>query len=158
MQSQSCKVYQKPRPGQHGRPSCPFELYEYSRWLGNGPAEYALVQGTSCIRKTSTWRTVTGIRTPWSFHRADIPRLRAMRPVRTDIGVHFAGGSAADVDASWVAESDEPECIRRNDAKEGNFRPTLNMSGEEGVVVPCWGQTPLGICLEIIICTKKLFF
>lgn len=41
------------------------------------------------------------------------------------------------MDASGVVESDELECIRRNDAKEGNFRPTLNMSGEEGVVVSC---------------------
>ena len=32
---------------------------------------------------------MTGIRTPWSFQRAVIPRLRAISPVRMEFGVHF---------------------------------------------------------------------
>lgn len=37
-----------------------------------------------------TCRTVTGNLTPWSSHIAVTPRLRAIRPVRTEVGVHFA--------------------------------------------------------------------
>lgn len=36
-----------------------------------------------------TCKTVTGIRTPWSFQSAVIPRLRAIRPVRIEFGLHF---------------------------------------------------------------------
>jgi hypothetical protein len=38
-----------------------------------------------------TCRTVTGNLTPLSSHKATIPRFRAIRPVRIDIGVHFRG-------------------------------------------------------------------
>ncbi len=34
-----------------------------------------------------TWRTVTGNLTPWLSHITVIPLLRAMRPVRTEVGV-----------------------------------------------------------------------
>lgn len=34
-----------------------------------------------------TWRTVTGNLTPWLSHITVIPRLRAMRPVRIEVGV-----------------------------------------------------------------------
>ena len=34
---------------------------------------------------------MTGIRTPWSFQRAVIPRLRVITPVRMEFGVHFDG-------------------------------------------------------------------
>lgn len=37
-----------------------------------------------------TCNTVTGTRAPWSSHIAVIPRLRAMRPVRIEFGVHLA--------------------------------------------------------------------
>jgi hypothetical protein len=36
---------------------------------------------------------VTGIRTPWSFQMAVIPRLRAISPVRIEFGVHFDDAS-----------------------------------------------------------------
>ena len=36
---------------------------------------------------------MTGIRTPWSFQMAVIPRLRAISPVRMEFGVHFGGAS-----------------------------------------------------------------
>lgn len=52
-----------------------------------------------------TCRMVTGKRAPWSFQRAVIPRLRAMRPVRIDVGVHLAGvGVAAACEAPAAAE------------------------------------------------------
>ena len=38
---------------------------------------------------------MTGIRTPWSFQRAVIPRLRAITPVRMEFGVHFGGDAAS---------------------------------------------------------------
>ena len=44
-----------------------------------------------------TWRTVTGKRAPCWSHIAVMPRFRAMTPVRTEFGVHFA---AAEVDDS----------------------------------------------------------
>ena len=54
-----------------------------------------------------TWRTVTGKRAPCWSHIAVMPRFRAMTPVRTECGVHFAtteeDGSAASalVTALW---------------------------------------------------------
>jgi hypothetical protein len=55
---------------------------------------------TRCsLLRERTWRTVTGYRAPWSSHIEVIPRLRAMRPVRTEVGVHFAGAAGVDVDA-----------------------------------------------------------
>jgi hypothetical protein len=55
---------------------------------------------TRCsLLRERTWRTVTGYRAPWSSHIDVIPRLRAMRPVRTEVGVHFAGAAGVDVDA-----------------------------------------------------------
>jgi hypothetical protein len=38
-----------------------------------------------------TCSTVTGTRAPWLSHIAVIPRLRAIRPVRIELGVHLAG-------------------------------------------------------------------
>ena len=36
-----------------------------------------------------------GFLAPWSVHKEVIPRLRAMRPVRTELGVHFASATPA---------------------------------------------------------------
>jgi len=36
---------------------------------------------------------VTGIRTPWSFQIAVIPRFRAISPVRMEFAVHFDDAS-----------------------------------------------------------------
>ena len=47
-----------------------------------------------------TWRTVTGKRAPCWSHIAVMPRFRAMTPVRTDFGVHFAAAEADDSAAS----------------------------------------------------------
>jgi hypothetical protein len=46
---------------------------------------------------------VTGIRTPWSFQRAVIPRLRAITPVRMEFGVHFDGAASGCEIAEEVA-------------------------------------------------------
>lgn len=54
--------------------------------------------------RSRTCKTVTGIRTPWSFHRAVIPRFRAMRPVRIEFGVHFC--VLADSDDAVVLSED----------------------------------------------------
>lgn len=66
-----------------------------------------------------TWRTVTGIRTPWSFQRAVIPRLRAITPVRMEFGVHFDGASASGCEfveevATGGAFSEIGVCSRRS--------------------------------------------
>lgn len=55
-----------------------------------------------------TCKTVTGIRTPWSFHIAVIPRLRAIRPVRIEFGVHFLGSVLFDDVVVLLAEVDCP--------------------------------------------------
>ena len=46
---------------------------------------------------------MTGIRTPWSFQRAVIPRLRAITPVRMEFGVHFDGAASGCEVAQEVA-------------------------------------------------------
>lgn len=60
---------------------------------------------------------MTGIRTPWSFQRAVIPRLRAITPVRMEFGVHFDGAaSGCEVEeevATGGAFSEIGVCSRR---------------------------------------------
>lgn len=50
-----------------------------------------------------TCRTVTGSRAPLSSHITVIPRLRAMRPVRIEFGVHFAPEPSDDMHGEAVA-------------------------------------------------------
>lgn len=60
---------------------------------------------------------MTGIRTPWSFQMAVIPRLRAISPVRMEFGVHFDGVSCcefADEVATEGAFSGIEACNRRS--------------------------------------------
>ena len=61
---------------------------------------------------------MTGIRTPWSFQRAVIPRLRAITPVRMEFGVHFddaaSGCESAEEVATGGAFSEVGACSRRS--------------------------------------------
>ena len=59
--------------------------------LGSSLADSDLSEHFSQINGKSllTCKTVTGNLTPWSSHNATMPRFRAMRPVRMDVGVHF---------------------------------------------------------------------
>ena len=50
---------------------------------------------------------MTGILTPWSFHTAVIPRLRAINPVRIEFGVHFCGPEGSDGVVSVVVAEEE---------------------------------------------------
>lgn len=71
----------------------------YSDWSSRTVLMFAVTWQFSSYTKRSvvrlvhgmivehTWRTVTGNLTPWLSHITVIPRLRAMRPVRTDVGV-----------------------------------------------------------------------
>ena len=57
---------------------------------------------------------------PWSFHNAVIPRLRAIRPVRKEFGVHFGG--------DWVSIAAEvlsgaAECMNLLESHIGGRRP-----------------------------------
>lgn len=61
---------------------------------------------------------MTGIRTPWSFQMAVIPRLRAISPVRMEFGVHFgdvaSGCGFAEEVAIGGAFSEVGACSRRS--------------------------------------------
>ena len=52
---------------------------------------------TDKIPKARTCSTVTGYRAPCSSHIAVIPRLRAIKPVRIELGVHVGPFSLSDV-------------------------------------------------------------
>lgn len=57
-----------------------------------------------------TWSIVTGTRAPWSSHIAVIPRFRAIKPVRTELGVHFATSedeAVEEVAEAFTAELEE---------------------------------------------------
>ena len=57
---------------------------------------------------------MTGIRTPWSFQRAVIPRLRAISPVLMEFGVHFDGTASGCGFSEEVAFSEIGACSRRS--------------------------------------------
>lgn len=86
----------------------------------------------------SSWRTVTGIRAPWSVHKEVMPRLRAMTPVRIEFGVHLGGGgrSAGDAEVLGLGEARAVlECIRRTEAASGGLSAkahSLSMQEEAG--------------------------
>lgn len=76
------------------------------------------------------WRTVTGMRAPWSVHRTVMPRFRAMTPVRIEFGVHF-GGEAGFEELGWEeARAMVEECIRR--ASGGFSANAHSLSMERG--------------------------
>ena len=59
---------------------------------------------------------MTGIRTPWSFQMAVIPRLRAISPVRMEFGVHLDDASGCELADEVVIEgafSEIGACSRR---------------------------------------------
>lgn len=73
----------------------------------------------------STCKTVTGIRTPWSFHSAVMPLLRAMTPVRIECGDHFGASvsgpaaAAASLSSAAAAGALAATVVRIPRAKKG---------------------------------------
>ena len=68
---------------------------------------------------------MTGIRTPWSFQMAVIPRLHAITPVRMEFGVHFGeahGCGFAEEVAIGGAFSETGACSRRRQMDSGGCR------------------------------------
>lgn len=78
------------------------------------------VARSKVVKILHTCSTVTGSLAPWSFQSTVIPRLRAMTPVRIELGVHFDTGESG----TMVVEPNEPTtgvafaatvvCIRLN--------------------------------------------
>ena len=66
-----------------------------------------------------TCRTVTGTLTPLSSYMLVIPRLRAIRPVRTELGVHFGAASVVAV-ASFATV--ELKCLKLADGDRFHSR------------------------------------
>jgi hypothetical protein len=84
----------------------------------------------------NAWRTVTGIRAPWSVHREVIPRFRAMTPVRIEFGVHLGGAAGSAGDAELLAAGDArfapEECRRRTEAASGGLSANAQSFSMEG--------------------------
>lgn len=83
-----------------------------------------------------TWSTVTGSRAPWSFHTAVIPRLRAIRPVRIESGVHFATRGVASADevlatGAALCTADELICLIDRIAGDGLWLNDQSLSMSE---------------------------
>lgn len=87
----------------------------------------------------STWRTVTGKRTPWSFHIAVIPRFRAMTPVRIEPGDHFEVlDTALAVDVAVTAFAATEECIFLNCRRGAGWCPPIVQSRSISALCAYW--------------------
>lgn len=97
-------VYPRRQLVQHGIPNGRAAQYEY--WLSPDNSQSTDIRWLRTRKKNKgnqhTWSTVTGTLTPWSFQRDAMPRFRAIRPVRTELGVHFVEVGTSGLEASLL--------------------------------------------------------
>jgi hypothetical protein len=90
---------------------------------------------------------------------AVIPRLRAMSPVRTDAGDHFAGAGTGTLDAS-VAPRAVVVCSSRRDARKLTRRPSIGEGKSEVwrfcASVPCFRLSRLSLVSPSFALSSRL--